>query len=98
MMQLDRALLCILFAISPAAFAGSGPVRSSTTSVALNATMNESLTVVTATPSVTFELQPRTVVAGDQPVMITTSWNLNSSRTRVVLNAFFSDPASALTT
>lgn len=98
-MRFGKTLLCALLAIPVAVFAGTGPtLHSSTASVVLNATMNESLTVVTATPSVTFELQPLAVIAGNQPVMITTSWNLNSSRTRVVLDAFFSDSANALTT
>jgi hypothetical protein len=97
-MRFGKTLLCALLATPPAIFAGTGPaLYSSTASVALNATMNESLSVVTATPSVTFELQPQAVIAGNQPVMITTSWNLNASRTKVVLNAFFSDPANALT-
>ncbi len=97
-MRLGKTLPSILLTISPAAFAGTGPaLHSSTASAALNATMKEPLKVVQAAPSVTFELQPQTIVVGNQPVTITTSWNLNASRTKVVLNAFFSDPANALT-
>ena len=97
-MRYTIGLLCVLLsAASPAAFGGSGPaVKSSYATVYLNATLNERLSVVSATPSVSFSLEPQSVNLADRPITITTSWNLNADRTAVEVSAFFDDPASAL--
>lgn len=97
-MRYTTALLSALLAVhSPVVFAGSGPaLKSSYATVHLNATVNESLSVVSAAPSVNFSLAPRSITRADEPLSITTSWNLDANRTAVVVSAFFSDPASAL--
>jgi hypothetical protein len=91
-------VICILPALAlPSWTRGSGPELSSRgTSVQLTATLDESLSLVTTTPLVQFRLRPRAVAQADRTVMVETRWNLDASRARVVVTAFFRDPAGAL--
>jgi hypothetical protein len=65
-------------------------VNSNNATVALNATLAESLTVSAGPATVTFALVPSGSAAGSAPVSITTTWSLDSTRTGVSLYAYFS--------
>lgn len=99
-MRCRTAVFAMLLACgSPGVLAGSNPaLKSSAATVHLSATVDERLSVVSATPSVHFLLAPQTIAHADRPLAITTSWNLDPNRSEVVVRAFFSDPASALAT
>jgi len=71
-------------------------VNSNNAGVALNATLAESLTVSAGPVTVTFALVPSGPAAGNLPVSITTTWQLDSARTSVSLYAYFSS-GNALT-
>jgi len=71
-------------------------VNSNNATVALNATLAESLTVTAGPATVTFALVPSGPAAGSAPVSITTAWSLDATRTGVSLYAYFST-ADALT-
>jgi len=65
--------------------------------VALNATLQETLTVSLDQAAVNFTLTSGSATnAGDVPVTATTSWILGAGRTDVKLYAYFDDPTSAL--
>jgi hypothetical protein len=86
--------LALLALLVPAAVC---QLTSNTASVALNATLGESLTV-TATPSaVTIPLVSGGTAIGSSPVAITTTWILSASRTAVTLVGYFSSATAALT-
>ena len=92
------ALITVLVAVVPGAFAGSRPaLKSSTVAVQLRAVVQERLSLVSATQGVVFSLSPERVARGDRPISFTTSWNLDATRTSVVVSAFFEDATGALT-
>lgn len=94
----NAVLLAMLVAGGPAAFGGSGPVlKSAATAVQLRAAVQERLSLVSDRQWVAFSLAPRRVAPGDRPVSLTTSWNLEPTRTAVVVSAFFEDAGGALT-
>ena len=75
---------------------GSAQLDSNTATVALTATLLESLTV-SATPSaVTFSLNSGTTTNGSAPVAVTTSWVLGPTRTQVNVYGFFLSATAAL--
>lgn len=84
----------ILAMAAPAAFC---QLNSGAASVALNATLGESLTVAATPAAVSFALVSGGTADGSAPVAITTTWVLNSSRTSVTLTGYFSSSNSALT-
>jgi hypothetical protein len=68
------------------------------TDVALNATINESLTVSLDNTAVSFALTPLSATnPGSVPVTATTTWVLGSGRSMVKLYAYFDTPTAALT-
>lgn len=86
--------LAIFLLASPAAFS---QLNSSTATVALTATLGETLTIAATPNAVNFALVSGGVATGSAPVVITTSWILSSGRANVVLDAYFSSPTAALT-
>ncbi len=75
---------------------GYAQLNSSTASVALTATLAESLTVSVTPSSMSFNLVTGGVAAGNVPVAITTTWVLSSGRANLVLDAYFTTPSAAL--
>ena len=72
-------------------------VNSNNATVNLNATLQESITIVAGPATVNFTpLAPNGLTNGDNPVAITTTWALKSSRTNVKIYAYFGS-ANALT-
>jgi hypothetical protein len=72
-------------------------LNSNTASVALNATLGESLTVAATPSTVAIPLVSGATAAGTSPVAITTTWVLSASRTAVTLVGYFSSATAALT-
>jgi hypothetical protein len=72
-------------------------LNSNTASVALNATLSESLTVAATPSTVAIPLVSGGTAAGNSPVAITTTWVLSASRTAVTLVGYFSSATVALT-
>ena len=70
---------------------------SNTASVALNATLGESLTVAATPSTVAIPLVSGGTATGTSPVAITTTWVLSASRTAVTLVGYFSSATVALT-
>jgi len=71
-------------------------LNSTTSTVALNAILAESLTVSASPATVNFTLAPTGTVNGSAPVAITTTWALGKARTSMKVFAYFSS-AAALT-
>ena len=71
-------------------------INSSASSVALTATMAESLTISATPNSVSFALVPSGVAVGSAAVAVTTSWVLSASRGTVVLDGYFASASAAL--
>jgi hypothetical protein len=96
--KITRSLVLALGVIiiaSPAAFCA--PLNSNSSSVALTATLAESLTI-SATPSaVSFPLISGGTATGSAPVAITTTWVLSGARASVTLTGWFANSAQALT-
>lgn len=96
-MRYQLAVLTLFLAAAPPLLAArNSPLKSSSVAIHIVATVNERLSLVSATPYLSFALRPRMVAEADRPLIITTSWNLDANRTGVVVTAFFSDPAHAL--
>ena len=76
---------------------GLGQTTSNTSTVTLNATLPEVLTV-SATPStVNFTLAQGSTAAGSAAVAIQTTWLLLPTRANLVLDGYFASAAAALT-
>ena len=86
-------VLALALAMAPASQA---QLNSNQATVALNATLGESLTVAAGPATVTFALAAAGVSNGNSPVAVTTSWVLGPTRTSVNLYAYFSS-VNALT-
>ena len=92
-----RIILCVLglaLVTSPASHAQA--LNSTAATVALNASLIESLTVNASPAQVTFTLAPSGTAAGSAPVVITTAWALAKTRTSVKVYAYFTS-TTALT-
>jgi hypothetical protein len=72
-------------------------LNSNTASVALKATLGESLTVAATPSTVAIPLVSGGTATGTSPVAITTNWVLSASRTAVTLVGYFSSATAALT-
>lgn len=72
-------------------------LNSNTATVALRATLTESLTVAATPKTVTIPLVSGGIATGSSPVAITTSWVLSGGRTAVTLVGYFSSATAALT-
>lgn len=75
----------------------AAPLNSNTPTVALSASMNESLSLSVTVNTVNFTLVDGQTVAGSAAVPITTNWVLLPSRTSVKLYSFFASSTAALT-
>ncbi|AEU38028.1 hypothetical protein [Granulicella mallensis] len=91
--MLVTGLMAVVCSISSTAFA---QLNSSSASVAINATLGESLTVSATPAALTFTLAPGTRATASSPVVITTAWTLSPSRSSVVLGGYFTSSGSAL--
>jgi hypothetical protein len=87
-------VLALLTLLGPAAVC---QLNSNTASVALNATLGESLTVAATPSTVTIPLVSGRTALGSSPVTITTTWNLRAGRAAVTLVGYFSSATAALT-
>jgi hypothetical protein len=72
-------------------------LNSNTASVALRATLGESLTVAATPSAVAIPLVAGGTATGTSPVAITTTWVLSASRTAVTLVGYFASATVALT-
>jgi hypothetical protein len=91
---LTTGLMAFICSVSSGAF---GQLNSSTASVALSATLGESLTVSATPATVNFTLVAGGTATGSAPVAIVTTWLLKQSRANVVLDGYFASAAAALT-
>ena len=73
-----------------------GQLNSNTSTITLNATLAESISVSATPTTVSFNLVAGGVATGSVPVAITTTWVLASSRANVVLNGYFASATAAL--
>jgi hypothetical protein len=78
------ALSLLMSAASQAQALNSGP-----TTVALNATLAESLTLAVTPNAVSFTLVPSGTANGNNPVSVTTTWVLGTARTSLNVYAYF---------
>lgn len=91
---LAAAVLVVLWAGKAAA----APASSNIATVALNATLNESLTVtVSSGTSINFTLAPNTAAnAGSATSTVTTAWSLKPGRNNIAVWAYFTSATAAL--
>ena len=91
MRRWGTALVAVLLMGGSRLACGSGPaLKSSGATVLLIATVNERLSLVSARPA---GLEPQRLLRRDEPLLITTSWNLNPARNGVVVRAYLSGDA-----
>jgi hypothetical protein len=92
------AFVCALVVLLPAFSAAAGPANSNIATVALNATLNESLTVtVSSGTSINFTLAPNTAANnGSSSSSITTAWSLKPGRNNIAIWAYFTSATAAL--
>ncbi len=92
-------LLCFLLLITIIAVTpqdGAPQLNSNVSSVALTATLLETLTVAAAPSAVTFNLVAGGAATGSAPVAVTTVWVLGATRTKVNLYGSFASSTAAL--
>ena len=94
---LSCKLIPVLALVTLAIPAALCQLDSNTASVALKATLGESLTVAATPSTVAIPLVSGGTAAGTSPVAITTTWVLSASRTAVTLVGYFSSATVALT-
>src|ERR1700729_4170954 len=90
-------LIFALALLAVSARGAYGQLNSNTATVALRATLTESLTVAATPKTVTIPLVSGGIATGSSPVAITTSWVLSGGRTAVTLVGYFSNATAALT-
>ena len=95
--SLFAATLLVASSLPFSAYAAPPALNSNAPTVALTATLGESLTLSTTVSAVSFTLASGTTVPGSAAVPITTNWVLNPSRTSVKLYGFFASSTAALT-
>lgn len=103
-MSMHRTTLLLLHSFSVAALlslastaAFSQALNSNSASVALTATLLDSLTVTATPAAVNFALVSGGVAVGSAPVVITTTWVLGVGRANVALDGYFASATQALT-
>ena len=94
---LSCKLIPVLALVTLAIPAALCQLDSNTASVALKATLGESLTVAATPSTVAIPLVSGGTATGTSPVAITTNWVLSASRTAVTLVGYFSSATAALT-
>lgn len=90
-------LISVLALLTLAAQTAVCQLNSNTASVALRATLTESLTVAATPRTVAIPLVAGGIATGSSPVAITTTWVLSGGRTAVTLVGYFSSATAALT-
>ncbi len=90
-------LISVLALLTVAAQTAICQLNSNTASVALRATLTESLTVAATPRTVAIPLVAGGIATGSSPVAITTTWVLSGGRTAVTLVGYFSSATAALT-
>lgn len=65
-------------------------------SLALNATLNESITLTLSPQTLNFNLLTGPPAFGNAPVTASLTWNLAATRTNVAFDAVFTNPSAAL--
>ncbi|HKU20259.1 MAG TPA: hypothetical protein VJQ50_04535 [Terriglobales bacterium] len=92
------AFICVALVLLPSSSAAAGPANSNIATVALNATLNESLTVtVTSGTSINFTLAPNTAAnTGSSSSTVTTAWSLKPGRNNIAIWAYFTSATAAL--
>ena len=86
------------FAISLSASIASAQLNSGAQTIALNATLAESLTLTLSANTVNFNLSAGSAVkAGSAAITATTAWTLAPGRTSVGVYAYFTSATAALT-
>lgn len=73
-------------------------LNSRAASVAITATLADSLTVAATPAAVSFNLVTGGKSTGSAPVVITTTWAMGATRSTITLTGYFSSAVSALTT
>ncbi len=91
---LAAGLIASVFSVPSIAFA---QLNSGSSSVALTATMPESLTLSTNINTMTFNLVQGGTATGSAPVLITTTWLMQPTRANVEIDGYFSSATAALT-
>ena len=91
------AVIACALMVSGLIQAHASSLNSNSPTVALNATLSESLTVSSSVGTVNFALVDGSTVTGSAAVPITTTWVLGPSRTSVKLYGFFASSTAALT-
>ena len=71
-------------------------LNSNSSTITLNASLGESISVSASPSTVTFNLVPGGIAMGSSPIAITTTWILSSSRGAVYLDGSFGTATSAL--
>jgi len=93
-----RTTLVALMVTAAASLASAQALNSGAQTIALNATLNESLTLSLSANSVSFNLTPGNAAnAGSGNVTATTRWVLAPGRTAVGVYAYFTSATAALT-
>ena len=93
-----RIAVVVLAMTFAASMASAQAFNSGGQPIALNATLEESLTLSLSASAVTFALAVGSATnAGSAPITATTSWVLKPGRTAVTVNAYFANAAAALT-
>ena len=95
--SLFAATLLVASSLPFSAYAAPPALNSNAPTVALTATLGETLSLSTSASSVSFTLVSGSTVTGSTGVPITTNWVLNPSRTSVKLYGFFASSTPALT-
>ncbi|HTR67229.1 MAG TPA: hypothetical protein VMH85_15730 [Terriglobales bacterium] len=96
--KLMQVTLVALMMAGAASLASAQALNSGAQTIALNATLNESLTLSLSANSVSFNLTPGNATnAGGGTITATTSWVLKPGRTAVGVYAYFTSAAAALT-
>ncbi|MBZ5641513.1 MAG: hypothetical protein LAO19_02030 [Acidobacteriia bacterium] len=93
MMWFMVAAVALVMFVTPASYA---QLNSGATTVALNATLAEALTLNVAPTNVTFTLVPSGTANGNSAVTITTTWVLGTTRTGLTTYAYFTSTTALI--
>jgi hypothetical protein len=97
--RIRTALPALVFLLGSGLLTGraSAQLNSNSSTVTLNASLLEQLTISASPATVNFALVSGAAATGSAPVVIQTSWLLLPTRANVKLFAWFATPAAALT-
>ena len=87
----------VLIMVFSSQHASAQVLNSNTATIALNATLAETLGLSATPGTVNFTLVPAASASGSAPVVVNTSWVLSALRGTVNLYAWFATPSAALT-